>query len=207
MAPQQAATTSSRLLDLPPELRNSIYRLALRNIRPIKPLTGRPPALVQANKQIRAEATSIYYAENTFSIALTACTATAITKWTHSLGQRNATLIPSINVYCGNDPKSKKRLHILRAMFFNPHVSRSEKNLFGIVCRVKARDYAAIGVDVARQVMQAGVDAKRIVMGKGLPTIMDRCQRMLWESFEEEVGRCRNEQWAASDRQEDQVAK
>lgn len=59
----------SKLLELPPELRNSIYRYVLvfeANIEiPDLGKLGRP-ALLKTCQQITGEATSIYYAENNF---------------------------------------------------------------------------------------------------------------------------------------------
>ncbi|KUI63013.1 hypothetical protein VP1G_10131 [Cytospora mali] len=58
-----------RFLNLPPELRNYIYRLAL--VQPATTDLAAPqPALTRVNKQVRAEALSIYYAENKFSLLL-----------------------------------------------------------------------------------------------------------------------------------------
>ncbi|KUI72140.1 hypothetical protein VM1G_07431 [Cytospora mali] len=56
-------------LNLPPEIRNDIYRLAL--VQPTTTDLASPqPALTRVNKQVRAEALSIYYAENKFSLLL-----------------------------------------------------------------------------------------------------------------------------------------
>ncbi|KAK5731483.1 hypothetical protein LTR17_011371 [Elasticomyces elasticus] len=92
---RMASTTSSRFLELPPELRNRIYEAAMIETGPIltHPVTGGrpddvdhctfihpiqgalessecvawgPPALLQSCRTIRREALSIYYARNVF---------------------------------------------------------------------------------------------------------------------------------------------
>ncbi|KAF7194672.1 hypothetical protein HII31_03934 [Pseudocercospora fuligena] len=66
--------TSSRFLDLPGELRNRIYRLALiqkDNTRIAVSSTGfERPALTRVNKQIRQESMPIFLYENKFTIDL-----------------------------------------------------------------------------------------------------------------------------------------
>ena len=60
----------SRLLSLPPEIRNTIYRYALVqreiSIRAPAFATAEQPAVLQVNHQIRTEAIDIYYYENEF---------------------------------------------------------------------------------------------------------------------------------------------
>ncbi|KAH9901856.1 hypothetical protein F4778DRAFT_781742 [Xylariomycetidae sp. FL2044] len=69
------------LLGLPPELRNKIYDLVLFNcnggdrVEHWRLLV--PHALVQVNKQLRAETLPIYYGTNKFKISLCASTSTA----------------------------------------------------------------------------------------------------------------------------------
>ena len=60
---------SSKLLSLPPELRDIIYRLALLEDGPIflkEPQAFQQPGLLLTNSQIRNEAICLYYAENLF---------------------------------------------------------------------------------------------------------------------------------------------
>ncbi|KAK3626925.1 hypothetical protein LTR56_019552 [Elasticomyces elasticus] len=69
-----AASTSSgsRLLDMPPELRSHIYRMAIIHNQPIVVSTQgyNIPPLLSVCKQIRHEAESIFYYENTFETEL-----------------------------------------------------------------------------------------------------------------------------------------
>ncbi|KAK5694957.1 hypothetical protein LTR17_024748 [Elasticomyces elasticus] len=69
-----AASTSSgsRLLDIAPELRNHIYRMAIIHNQPIVVSTQgyNIPPLLSVCKQIRHEAESIFYYENAFETEL-----------------------------------------------------------------------------------------------------------------------------------------
>ncbi|KAK5704352.1 hypothetical protein LTR97_003370 [Elasticomyces elasticus] len=69
--PNLPCQTCSRLLDLPPELRNAIYEYALVIHQPItisKTSQWTQPGLLRACKQIRQEAAPIYYGMNQFHI-------------------------------------------------------------------------------------------------------------------------------------------
>ncbi|KAK4613901.1 hypothetical protein CLAFUW4_09311 [Fulvia fulva] len=63
-------TTTCKLLELPAELRNKIYRYSICEKDGIEvPRTGREqPGLTRTCKQIRKEATAIYYLENIFLV-------------------------------------------------------------------------------------------------------------------------------------------
>lgn len=68
----RSATMASRLLQLPPELRNIIYRRAVvtsNKIR-IKSDCIREPPLLLVCKQIRQEACDLYYYENEFTVKI-----------------------------------------------------------------------------------------------------------------------------------------
>ncbi|KAK4503839.1 hypothetical protein PRZ48_004754 [Zasmidium cellare] len=69
--------TSVSLLNLPAELRNQIYELAL--IEPMKQVTVtsdlKPPGLLAANRQIRSECRKIWYFENRFLFPIFNCDA------------------------------------------------------------------------------------------------------------------------------------
>lgn len=87
----------SPLLGLPAEIRNSIYRLALvEDIIRITPqnLAGASqPPLLQVNRQIRSEATSIYYQENQIIWYLQDYNAKNLLKWEASSEVRSETEI------------------------------------------------------------------------------------------------------------------
>ena len=69
-AAQSSNTQGSRLLSLPPEIRNIIYRYALVQgrieIHPPAHNSAEQPALLQVNRRIRNEASRIYYHENVY---------------------------------------------------------------------------------------------------------------------------------------------
>lgn len=63
------ASTTCRLLELPAELRNRIYRDVLVSDHVgIEAHTFSQPAMLKTCCQIRSEATSIYYIESTFYV-------------------------------------------------------------------------------------------------------------------------------------------
>jgi hypothetical protein len=69
-------TKESRgFLDLPPELRNKIYQLALkeRTGRIAVDTTWKPPALLATCKQIRSESRCMAYVVNSFGLAVRDC--------------------------------------------------------------------------------------------------------------------------------------
>lgn len=70
----QASAKKSPLLSLPPEMRNRIYRFALVEEDDIEIPSGGPfpsdPPLLRTCSQIRGEAISIFYLENTFSFTI-----------------------------------------------------------------------------------------------------------------------------------------
>ncbi|KAK5127893.1 hypothetical protein LTR85_005010 [Meristemomyces frigidus] len=71
-AAENPAILRSRFLERPPELRNRIYRFALVNDEPVQLLGAacEQPALLKAGRQLRREAISIYYSDNTFRIKI-----------------------------------------------------------------------------------------------------------------------------------------
>ena len=78
----------SRLLELPAELRNDIYRFALVGdpedkikITPGMPNPPYEPALLRVSRQVRNEASSIYYQENHFRFDMPNFDASAYIKW------------------------------------------------------------------------------------------------------------------------------
>lgn len=71
---QKQNVSDSPLPNLPPELRNRIYSSALASSSDISiPATSKlaNPPLLQVCRQIKAECTQLYYAENEFRIVIT----------------------------------------------------------------------------------------------------------------------------------------
>ncbi|OCK82654.1 hypothetical protein K432DRAFT_380266 [Lepidopterella palustris CBS 459.81] len=104
-------------MDLSGELRNQIYREALLSVDPIK--VGQPrscnpvhrgglPSLLRVSSQIRKEAISIYYGENTFNFSdesvnnLTPskrlCSAVRFRNWCEAMGVENIKWIKALNL-------------------------------------------------------------------------------------------------------------
>lgn len=73
----------SWLLSLPAELREMIYTFALTDDDCVEPTDGKP-ALLQANRQVRREASPIYYTLNAFAFSLSSDT--QLRAWLRSLG-------------------------------------------------------------------------------------------------------------------------
>lgn len=63
---------STHIMDLPPEIRNDIWTLAIVQQQPIDVAPIRPflkePALLAVNRQVRSETMSVWYAEHAFQI-------------------------------------------------------------------------------------------------------------------------------------------
>ncbi|KAK3663222.1 hypothetical protein LTR22_005880 [Elasticomyces elasticus] len=104
---------SSAIHALPPELRNAIYRYVLLGDARIDIGTayGRPPqpGLLQADRQIRREATGIYYAENLFSFHIQDCDASVYIQWCSSSERRR----DSEMAFCAECFRSPLSLHNL----------------------------------------------------------------------------------------------
>lgn len=88
-APQEPNRSSCPLLNLPLELREMIYELALCNPGDITFITAsgysRGSGLLSTCTQIRQEATQIFYAYNSFKILVGDCDATPMVRWYESL--------------------------------------------------------------------------------------------------------------------------
>ena len=77
-------TPRCKFIELPAELRNRIYRLALLEPDAIKindSSTPQEPSLLSACRQIRQEAISIYYGENHFELQVADLDPTTAQKW------------------------------------------------------------------------------------------------------------------------------
>jgi hypothetical protein len=86
-------TNPFRFLDLPAEIRNSIYELALHSKKTI--IVDRKlelPPLLASSPQIQDEASSIWYHDNEFRAPIKNCNASALNEWTSNcctVGQRD----------------------------------------------------------------------------------------------------------------------
>ncbi|KXT01876.1 hypothetical protein AC578_2158 [Pseudocercospora eumusae] len=94
-------TQASRLLRLPAELRNNIYRYALisKSGIVIKDAAGEvhnPPALLRVCRQINKEAESIFWAENSFRLSLRYDDWQATLRTLEAMAGSNLQKIPSI---------------------------------------------------------------------------------------------------------------
>jgi len=128
---RSATNKSTRLLSLPPELRNMIYRLAFADDPGRKDhficlwpgMRDRVPALLQTCRQIDKEAGSIYYAERTFRFV-----------WEHELLLFSRALSPS----------KRRAITSLRAAFLSgatvQRASRKLKRIYGqmVACGLDA---------------------------------------------------------------------
>lgn len=87
---------------LPGELRNKIWRDLLVSPEPVD-VTNRThatePAILATCQQVRQEATSIYYSENTFSLWLPLSTPPD-SLWLQAIGPRCAKMITSLSIHC-----------------------------------------------------------------------------------------------------------
>lgn len=97
---------ASKFLDLPPELRNDIYSYVLVypgfiTIRPEAPHVSEP-ALLAVNHQIRSEAVTVFYGENTFRINGSAL----ITRFLRTAGEEKIRALRDVQIFC----KPLKRL-------------------------------------------------------------------------------------------------
>ena len=90
-AGQASPPSTFRLFDLPPELRNRIYRFAILEPHSITISAfsiPQQPNLLTVNKQITEEAIEIYYKENRFCFEMRNCDSTFLRKWNTSSEDR-----------------------------------------------------------------------------------------------------------------------
>ncbi|KAK4621953.1 hypothetical protein CLAFUW4_07499 [Fulvia fulva] len=95
----------SRLLALPAEMRNKIYRFALVEedaVRISPDVIRSHSALLQVCRQMRQEASGIFYAEINFEATVAGYQAATLqtARWLQSIGTRNASTICHITVKC-----------------------------------------------------------------------------------------------------------
>lgn len=84
--------SASRLLSIPPEIRNRIYRHALLSPDHIELTTTlKQPALLFTSRQVRNEATKMWYFDNQFECLIDNCDARLICRFTSHLIQKFTT--------------------------------------------------------------------------------------------------------------------
>lgn len=100
--------SGSRLLSLAPELRNRIYRFTLLERDQIEIEAGvsipLPPSLLQTCRQIRQEASGIYYEESRFRFTIHDYDATLHVRWTKCFRSKTRTRHSKIWVRFRNQP-------------------------------------------------------------------------------------------------------
>lgn len=106
--PRNPDNTKSRLLALPGELRNRIYRYALVKDGPIAFKCGNNrsgerfvPAILQVCRQIRSEAIRIYFHENTFSFFVIVSLKHPLREFSTSIGNESLQLCASVMLLGG----------------------------------------------------------------------------------------------------------
>lgn len=158
MEPTKSAATGPHLLILPAELRNHIYRLALVSNTSVALLDStwqNKTNLLKLNQQVRKEASDIFFAENTFMLAITVCAVKRICKDVRALDSKQAALIPALSVTfksCGHVHK---------------HIRDNEMKSYNLDLPYMSNDdlwdrYKRVGNDVARALVQVGIKAERI---------------------------------------------
>ena len=104
-------TTSSFVERLPPELRNRIYRLVLVANEPVNVVESEIncyTALLKTCRQIRSEASQIFFAENKFRAAFTVNAKGTAVDWLSSIGRERASQITALSIAPGAAKDVKK---------------------------------------------------------------------------------------------------
>lgn len=107
----------SRLLNLPKELRLTIYTHALTSTTLIIPFSGHKPhpALLRTNKQIRSEAIPIYYKHNRFIARLDGESPGPI-HFAQLAGRKNLAKITEFTLYFDFDPELAAEMRSIDSM-------------------------------------------------------------------------------------------
>lgn len=110
-------TQDSALLELPAELRNRTYRYAMTSDEAVE-VEGEAiissTKLLQVCHQIREEATSIFYAENAFTVTCVDFNIAPILCWFFAIRQKNVSTISKIHIKAAFSQKSSSALADMR---------------------------------------------------------------------------------------------
>lgn len=154
MEPTKNATNSLCLLDLPAELRNDIYRLAMVTDTRIElvdnSIRQKHTTLLQTCRQIRAEATAMFYAENRFKLTTTASNLPQILGWAESLPIARAQRFKSVLLEFNMCAESERYVQTYQDRTDQP--GKDEELI---------EKYMAIGRTIARALADAGVPKGR----------------------------------------------
>lgn len=125
MAPQTSTPSTSALLSLPPEMRNRIYRFALLHENDILTQTGsKPPAdpaILRTCRQLRNEASGIYYQENDIVFEVESYDIDTYVRWTErSIHRRKA----NVKFRMSAPPNWANLLRWLKAFYDNAWMLR-----------------------------------------------------------------------------------
>ncbi|KAK5737692.1 hypothetical protein LTR17_006554 [Elasticomyces elasticus] len=106
-------STGSRLLDLPPELREMIFTFALVSTNPVDILNipkNHVAALTQTSQHLRGETIGMYYHQNTFKLNIDIDTIHTALKWLHGIEPTYVLQIPKITISFSATMEHRKRL-------------------------------------------------------------------------------------------------
>lgn len=153
-AERVAARLRSRLLDLPSELRNQIWRLVLLSPQPLPVVTQVgplvKPGLLSTSQSVREEATGIFYLENTFHVDMVDFDSRIWTLWTKSspyFARKTTQLLIVPSTKWRNLRQWLKNVFEGKAFGFRPCEAKDEPNtrgqfsglLFKVLEREKAK--------------------------------------------------------------------
>lgn len=120
-----------RLQDLPPEIRNIVYALAMeegKELRLVRGLTGTAKALSQVSRSIRADATRIFFSENSFVVIVGIAIGPEgykadllrVGKWAETWSPLALPYIRSLKLTCGGFRECKRQISVKLRDTVNP---------------------------------------------------------------------------------------
>ncbi|KAK5119919.1 hypothetical protein LTR85_007245 [Meristemomyces frigidus] len=116
----QSGVQKSKLLSIPPEVRNNIYSVVLSSPSDIViPESGRltPPPLLSVCKLIQQEATQLYYAVNTFRAIVRDDVRSAPLIWTESIGRKSCRYVKGLTLEYKSSAPATEDGTTLRQLF------------------------------------------------------------------------------------------